>query len=272
MKYLKTFNEARLDYRKYAGLLTAMGHKNRGARMLDYAIEVEKEEEEKKRIQKEEEERKKLQETINEMSRFEPFNLIVSGSQEKVGRFYIMPSPEIDWFKDTLSDWLWDGMNYSLSIPFEFGIMMADKETEETFKDWNWSPEKYDGVSWPNRMYLSVINTNSPSFEGYDRDAFCFSTRVDAMRFKKMLVDLLEGNNDWYFKKWDPNGFVNRIKEVLSPEYINGLIGRMNYNNATLAENLGMSEEEVKENIGKISYQNVINSAKNIRINQIYKD
>jgi hypothetical protein len=264
MKYLKRFNEELKvsTYKSAADKLTKMGHKRRGAQMLDYATQREKEEE-----------RKRLQETINEMSRFEPFNLIVKGNDERIGKFYIMPSPEIDWFKDTLSDWLWDGMNYSLSIPFEFGIMMADKETEETFKDWNWSTEKYDGVSWPNRMYLSVINTNSPSFEGCDRDVFCFSTRVDAMRFKKMLVDLLEGNNDWYFKRWNPDGVVNRIKEVISPEYISELIiPDMNYNNATLAENLGMSEEEVKEKIGVISYQNVINSAKNIRINQIYKD
>jgi hypothetical protein len=263
MKYLKRFNEElRVStYKSAADKLTKMGHKRRGAQMLDYATQREKEEE-----------RKRLQETIHEMSRFEPFNLIIKGNGERIGNFYIMPSPEIDWFKDTLNDWLWDGMNYSLSIPFEFGIMMADEETEEKFEDWRWSTEQYDGVSWPNRMYLSSINVNSPSFEACDRDAFYFTTRSDAMRFKKMIVDLLEGSNDWYFKRWNPDGVVNRIKEVLSPEYINGLIGRTNYHNVTLAENLGMSEEEVKENIGKINYQNVIDSAKNIKINQIYRD
>ena len=263
MKYLKRFNEELKvsTYKSAADKLTKMGHKRRGAQMLDYATQREKEEE-----------RKRLQEIINEMSRFEPFNLIVKGNDERIGKFYIMPSAEIDWFKDTLNDWLWDGMNYNLSIPFEFGIMAADDETEETFKDRNWSPEKWNGVSWPSRMYFSVINTNSPSFEAWDRDVFYFATRADAMRFKKMFVDLLEDKNDWYFKRWNPDGVVNRIKEVISPEYINGLIGRTNYHNVTLAENLGMSEEEVKENIGKINYQNVIDSAKNIKINQIYRD
>jgi hypothetical protein len=202
------------------------------------------------------------------MSRFEPFNLIIKGSDERIGNFYILPSPETEWFKDTLNDWLWYGMRYSLSIPFEFGIMAADEETEETFKDWKWLPEQWDGVSWPNRMYLSLINVNSPSFDAYERDEFYFTTRSDAMRFKKMLVDLLEEKNEWYFKEWNPDGVVNRIKEVISPEYINILIGRMN----TLAENLGMSEEEIKEKIEVINYQNVIDSAKNIKINSIYRD
>ncbi len=263
MKYLKRFNEELKvsTYKSAADKLTKMGHKRRGAQMLDYATQREKEEE-----------RKRLQETIDEMSRFEPFNLILKGNGERIGKFHIMPSAEISWFTDTLNDWLWDGMNYSLSIPFEFGIIAADEETEETFKDWNWSPEKYDGVSWPSRMYFSAINTNSPSFDSWDRDVFYFATRADAMRFKKMLVDLLEDKNDWYFKRWNPDGVVNTIKEFLSPEYISGLISRMNYNNTTLAENLGMSEEEIKEKIEVINYQNVINSAKNIKINQIYRD
>jgi hypothetical protein len=273
MKYLKTFNEARLDYRKYAGLLTAMGHKNRGARMLDYAIEVEKEEEEKKRIQKEEEERMRLQETRDEMSRFEPFNLIINGNQEKMGKFYIMPSVEIDWYKDLLWDWIDDDMNYTCPLPFEFGIMEADEETEETFKDFNWSQEQWTGVIYPNRMYLSTNSVNSPLFDSYDRDIFYFATRADAMRFKKMLVEMLEGKNDWYWRKWNPNGVINRIKEVVSPEYVSNLIEKL----ATKAEERDKLEEaehyrNLLSSVDKVNYQNVIDSAKNIKINQIYRD
>jgi hypothetical protein len=270
---LKTFNEARLDYRKYANELTAMGHKNRGATMLDYAIGVEKEEEEKKRIQREEEKRKRLKENRDEVSRFEPFNLIIGGSQQKRGKFYIIPSVEIDWFNDMLWDWIDDKMSYIISLPFEFGIMAADEETEATFENWPWSPEQWDGVSYPNRMYLSITNTNSPAFDSYDNDIFYFSTRADAVRFKKMFVDLLEEKNEWYFRKWYPNGFVDRIKKYVSPDYVSELIEK----NASRAEEKDKLEEaEQLRNLlprsGELNYQNVIDSAKNIRINKIYKD
>ncbi len=261
MKYLKRFNEELKvsTYKSAADKLTKMGHKRRGAQMLDYATQREKEEE-----------RKRLQETRNELSRFEPFNIIIG---DKMGRFYIMPSVEVDWFKDLLWDWIDDDMQYICTLPFEFGVMMADEETEETFKDWRWSPEQYDGVSYPNRMYLSVTSTNSPAFDSFDRDLFYFATRADAMRFKKMFVDLLEEKNDWYFKKWNPDGVVNRIKKYVSPEYVSELIEQI----ATRAEDRDKLEEaEQLRNLlpraGEVNYQYVIDSAKNIKINQIYRD
>jgi hypothetical protein len=239
-----------------------MGHKRRGAQMLDYATQKEKEEE-----------RRKLQETRDEMSRFEPFNLIIKGNGERSGRFFILPNAEIDWFKDLLYDWIGDDMEYSCSLPLEFGIMMADEETEETFKGWNWIPEQWNGVSYPNRMYLGTTKVFSPSFESWDRDIFQFATRADAMRFKKMFVDLLEGKNDWYFKKWNPDGVVNRIKKYVSPEYVSELIEQI----ATRAEDRDKLEEaeqlrNLLQRAGEVNYQYVIDSAKNIKINQIYRD
>jgi hypothetical protein len=264
MKYLKRFNEELKvsTYKSASTKLTQMGHKRRGAQMLDYATQKEKEEE-----------RRKLQETRDEMSRFEPFNLIIKGNGERSGKFYIIPSVELEWYRDLLWDWIGDGMEYSCSLPFEFGIMVADEETEETFKDWNWIPEQWDGVSYPNRMYLGTTKVFSPSFESWDRDIFQFSTRADAMRFKKMFVDLLEGKNDWYFRKWNPNGVVNRIKKVVSPEYVSGLIEEL----ATREEAIDKLEEAEKyrnllSKVDEVNYQNVIDSAKNIKINQIYRD
>jgi hypothetical protein len=264
MKYLKRFNEElrASTYKSVADKLTKMGHKRRGAQMLDYAGQKEKEEE-----------RKRLQETRDEMSRFEPFNLIIGGSQQKRGKFYIMPTVETDWFSDMLWDWIDDKMSYIISLPFEFGIMAADEETEATFENWPWSPEQWNGVSYPNRMYLSITNTNSPGFDSYDNDIFYFATRADAMRFKKMFVDLLEEKNEWYFRKWYPNGFVDRIKKYVSPDYVSELIEKI----ASRAEEKDKLEEsEQLRNLlpraGELNYQNVIDSAKNIRINQIYKD
>ena len=262
MKYLKRFNEELnvSTYKSAADKLTRMGHKRRGSEMLDYAFQREKEEE-----------RMRLQETRDEMSRFEPFNLIIN--KEKTGKFYIMPIPEVDWFKDTLYDWVFDGMEHGCSLPFEFGIMAADEETEETFKDFDWSPDQYNGVSYPNRMYLSIKDVNSPDFDSYDKDLFHFTTRPDAMRFKKMFVDLLEEKNDWYFKKWNPNGVVSRIKEVVSPEYVSNLIEKIAAE-AEVKDKLEEAEQlrNLLNRVSEISYQNVIDSAKNIRINNIYID
>ena len=262
MKYLKRFNEElkASTYKSAADKLTKMGHKRRGAEMSDYAIRREKEEE-----------RMRLQVTRDEMSRFEPFNLIIN--KEKAGRFYILPNAEIEWFKDLVYDWVDDKMSYICSLPVEFGIMMADEETEETFKDWNWSPEQWNGVSYPNRMYLGTTYANSPAFDSYDRDIFHFATRADAMRFKKMFVDLLEEKNDWYWKKWNPNGVVSRIKEVVSPEYVSNLIEKLAIN-AEDKDKLEEAEQlrNLLPRVDEVNYQNVIDSAKNIRINQIYID
>ncbi len=264
MKYLKRFNEElkASTYKSAATKLTQIGHKRRGAQMLDYATQREKEEE-----------RIRLQETRDEMSRFEPFNLIIRGDQEKTGKFFILPSVEIDWFKDMLWDWIGDGMEYGCSLPIEFGIMAADEETEDAFKDWNWQPEKWNGVSYPNRMYLGTSYVNSSNFDAWDRDIFYFATRADAMRFKRLLVEMLEEKNDWYWKKWNPDGAVNRIKEVVSPEYVSQLIEQI----ATRAEDRDKLEEaEQLRNLlpraGEVNYQYVIDSAKNIKINQIYRD
>jgi hypothetical protein len=88
-----------------------------------------------------------------------------------------------------------------------------------------------------------------------------------------MLVEMLEGKNDWYFKKWNPNGVVSRIKEVVSSEYISNLIEKL----ATNAEERDKLEEaeqlrNLLPRVDEMNYQNVIDSAKNIKINQIYRD
>jgi hypothetical protein len=90
MKYLKRFNEElkASTYKSAATKLTQIGHKRRGAQMLDFATQREKEEE-----------RMRLQETRDELSRFEPFNLIIKGNEEKSGNFYILPNVEIEWFE-----------------------------------------------------------------------------------------------------------------------------------------------------------------------------
>ena len=88
-----------------------------------------------------------------------------------------------------------------------------------------------------------------------------------------MFVEMLEEKNDWYFKKWNPDGVVNRIKKYVSPEYVSQLIEQI----ATRAEDRDKLEEaEQLRNLlpraGEVNYQYVIDSAKNIKINQIYRD
>jgi hypothetical protein len=148
------------------------------------------------------------------------------------------------------------------------------KETKEKFKSWNWSPEQDSGISWPNRLWLSTSSINSPCFDPWDKDEFYFSTRADAMRFKKMFVDLLEGKIDWYDKRWNKNKSpIDELKQILSPRNISLKIDYI----VTMYEERDDMEEadkirELEKRIGEINYQNVINSAKNIKINSIYID
>jgi hypothetical protein len=283
MKYLKRFNEElKADTYKRAGTkLLHLGHKRRSSEMLDYASQREKIEQERKRKLEEwkkklsqEKIRRNLRETEDELGRFKPFNLIIKGDYEMIGNFYILPNTDIYVFKDILTDFIHDKMEYQLSVPFEFGIMAADKETKEKFKNWNWSPEQYSGISWPNRLWLSTTSINSPCFDPWDKDDFYFSTRVDAMRFKKMFVDLLEGKIDWYDKRWNKNKSpIDELKQILSPRNISL---KIDYIVTKYEERDDMEEadkiRELEKRIGEINYQNVINSAKNIKINSIYID
>lgn len=219
MKYLKKYNEELLPstYRSASTKLRTIGHGRRSAEMEAYAKELE----EKERLRKNEIRRQG-------MISVDPFHLIfLRGSygnppNEKVlceGLFYIEPSFDWSWFQDMYADWENDNCSYTLSLPFEFGTMPADEETQQKFDAAPKSEDAYEGVHYGTRMWLNIINENERevsvsgkySWEGRDGDYFVFGSRQEAIRFKKCLADAVEGKTQWGKSEWAPEGIQSNF-------------------------------------------------------------
>lgn len=231
MKYLKKYNEELLPstYRSASTKLRTIGHGRRSAEMEAYAKELE----EKERLRKNEIRRQG-------MISVDPFHLIYLkgsyGGKETTlceGLFYIEPSFDWSWFSDMYADWENDNCSYTLSLPFEFGTMPADAETQQKFDAAPLSEESYEGVHYGTRMWLNIINQNERevsisgkySWEGRDSDYFVFGSRQEAIRFKKCLADAVEGKTQWGKTGWSPEGiqsnfndFFKSSKEENKPE------------------------------------------------------
>ena len=219
MKYLKKYNEELLPdtYRSASTKLRTIGHTRRSAEMEAYAKELE----EKERLRKNEIRKQG-------MISVDPFHLIFLKSSygnppnEKVlceGLFYIEPSFDWSWFQDMYADWENDSFSYTLSLPFEFGTMPADAETQQKFDAAPKSEDAYEGVHYGTRMWLNIINQNERdvsisgkySWEGRDGDEFIFATRQEAIRFKKLLADAVEGKTQWGKTSWAPEGIQSNF-------------------------------------------------------------
>ena len=222
MKYLKKYNEELLPgtYRTVSTKLKNIGHTRRSAEMEAYAKELE----EKERLRKNEIRKQG-------MTSVDPFHLIFLKSSynsstkshnEKTlceGLFYIEPSFDWSWFQDMYGDWENDDCSYTLSLPFEFGTMPADTETQQKFDAANFSEEAYEGVHYGTRMWLNIINQNERdvsisgkySWEGRDSDYFVFGSRQEAIRFKKCLADAVEGKTQWGKTSWAPEGIQSNF-------------------------------------------------------------
>jgi len=224
MKYLKRYNEELLPstYRSASTKLKTIGHVRRSGEMEAYAKELE----EKERLRKNEIRRQG-------MTSIDPFHLIYLKSSynsstkshsEKFlcdGLFYIEPSFDWSWFSDMYVDWENDNFSYTLSLPFEFGTMPADEETQQKFDAAPFSEEAYEGVHYGTRMWLNIINQNERdvsvsgkySWEGRDSDEFVFATRQEAIRFKKCLADAVEGKTQWGKTGWAPEGIQSNFND-----------------------------------------------------------
>ena len=220
MKYLKKYNEelSPSTYRSASTKLRTIGHTRRSAEMESYAKELE----EKERLRKNEIRKQG-------MISVDPFHLIFLrygtqfvGTNEKVlceGLFYIEPSFDWSWFQDMYADWESDNCSYTLSLPFEFGTMPADAETQQKFDAAPKSEDAYEGVHYGTRMWLNIINENERevsssgkySWEGRDGDYFVFGSRQEAIRFKKCLADAVEGKTQWGKTSWAPEGIQSNF-------------------------------------------------------------
>ena len=229
MKHLKSYNlfeELKSTTYKSAGdKFTNIGHKRRGAELLDYATQVELKEKSQKLLQ--------AQNQNKEFGLFDITMLRGWGDNRKSifsGKFYLQMCLESDWFRDQLWDWLDEGMDWNMGIAMEFAIIPPDDETLkmiETSEDKDieyfrnnsmWSD---DYRYWSNRLWITLCGTNAiplskAGLEGFeDRDGFSFyfNSRSEAMRFRNLVADTLEGKTNW--SSWRERTIATQLKDTV---------------------------------------------------------
>ena len=229
MKHLKSYNlfeELKSTTYKSAGdKFTNIGHKRRGAELLDYATKVELREKSEKLLQAQ-----------NKNKEFGTFDITMlrgwGGNKKEIfsGKFYLQMCLESDWFKDQLWDWLDEGMDWNMGIATEFAIIPADDETLKMIETSEDKDIEYlrnnsmwgdDYRYWTNRLWITLAgNGGTPkSFAGLggfeDRDGFSFyfNSRSEAMRFKNLLTDTLEGKNNW--SSWRERTIATQLKDTV---------------------------------------------------------
>lgn len=225
MKYLKRYNEELLPstYVSASSKLKQLGHVRRSKELEDWS--------------KVEQERLKKQQQLirkGELSQFPPFKLKFYkqrwNANTKVteedflgeGLFYVEPSFGSDWFGDMMYDHESDG--HGLSIPIEFGTTPANEESEVVWEEIknkcsSLKEQEYDGITYNTRMWIKlfdsdsyvITNENKCYWETSDNGLFVLDSRSEAVRFKKLLVESLEGKNQWGKNKWSPEGMYGHF-------------------------------------------------------------
>ena len=212
MKYIKSFNEELRPhiYKNVAAKLRqTYGHHKRADKLDAYADELYN----KQTEQRIENNRQKCSKygsfkgKLKVQTRDGSWKVISSEIIE--GSFYISLWFDDDWFSDMMREsWLAEGFQYSTALPFDFDVMAADEETQKKINESG--IEQNDAMVYSNRLEMGYITTNPEDkdelivnpkgFSFYDRDQdsnFHFSTRSEALRFKKLFVGAILGENDF---------------------------------------------------------------------------
>jgi len=233
MKHLKTINELKSStYKSAATKLKQMGHIRRSGELEEWTKEVQNKEKDARELQ-----------NYNEFKHDVPFkiNLVKvkwDGATKTrkhdimiTGNFYLKPSFDNSWAQDQYNDNAdEDGTTeYTYHMPFEVGIMAADEETKEKFREIEsqLSDEVYEGVYWLQRLYYKLINegakeitpTGDYSWECREGDEIVFENRAEALRFKKMFVDAVHGRNNFGNSKWIPSMY-EQIKKFFMGDWL----------------------------------------------------
>jgi hypothetical protein len=203
MKYLRKITEElkASTYKSAADKLSNMGHKRRSAELKDYSDYVSRKEEEEK-----------IEKRLQFVRKFPPFHLKWFRDGQKTnqvplfeGLFYIEPSFDSQYFNDHVSDYKNDLCE--LWISFDFACTPADEDTIKRWKEIEGGIrlDSYYNMYWPNKLSCELIPTGHANIvsngkcymENIDSDYFVFSNRQEAIKFKKLLIESLEGKNNW---------------------------------------------------------------------------
>lgn len=231
MKYLKKFNELKSStYRTAANRLKGLGHSRRAAAMTDYVAAVE----DRERIEKIKDNREKYAHTGVFKASVVHEKTSGRGAERTVD--YISPLAERGiegemtgnfhialWFdEDVFHDRIWEyikGEN-GVWLNFTLGIVPADEETASWFCTKERGVAGYDfyweGIYSPNRPFSKITN-DAGNFdpspirnENWESDRFVFEGRQEAMKFRKLMIDIFEGRAEM---PYDP---AEQVKKALA--------------------------------------------------------
>ena len=252
-------------YISAAQKLKQKGHNRRAGELENWKKEVE-----------EKERQIRYDQRISEMKKWGPFRLQFCkakwNAQTKAhnyqpffeGNFYIEPSFPYDWFQDMMHDS--EQEEFSLSLPIELGVMPADGETKLEFEKCKLAGEIWEGQYWPTRVWIQLFDTGrripekpNCTYESVDNDIFFFSTRAEAIRFKKLLSDALVGKNDWGKNKWNEKGLISSFEAFFKKD-------------AEWRERHQPSDNVLDPYFTKEDLQRVSDSVKALSINDLYLD
>ena len=268
MKHLKRINELKSStYSNAAVKLKQMGHIRRSGELEQWTKEVQNKEKDAREL-----------ENFNSFKHDVPFkiNLVKakwnSGTKTRAheimmtGNFYLKPSFDDYWAHDSYRDNLnEDGtVGYTFFMPFEIGIMAADEETKEKFREIEskLSDEVYEGVYWLQRLYYKLINEGSKeitptgdySWECRENDEIMFENRAEALRFKKMFVDAVHGRNTFGNSKWIPS-MHEQLKKFFKGDWLDTTYSK-----------------KQPETFNEEAFKKFLDSTNKMSINQLYRN
>jgi len=208
MKYIKSFNEELRPhvYKSAAAKLRQdYGHHKRADKLDAYGDEIYN----KEALKRIENNRQKFSKygsfkgRLKVQLRDRSWKIINEDTIE--GNFYISLWFDDDWFTDMIREsWIAEGFQYGCALPFDFDVKAADEETQKKIDETG--VEQNDGMVYSNRLEMGYISrqpdgdyiVDPKSFSFYDRDQyseFYFSTRSDALKFKRLFVGAILGEN-----------------------------------------------------------------------------
>lgn len=258
MKHIKSFNEELTPYvyRKAASLANQYKQPKRAERFTNWANELTNKENIKKA--------KENHERLSQYGAFDGYLSVGYNGEDIVGKFYLDIWFDDDWFKDIVYQSWDDGVfDHGISLPFEIEIIAADEETQRKIDESE--IEQNYGVIWPNRleMYLSTYDkdtretTLKPNGYGYysrDSEDFHFLDRRNAVKFKKLLIDALDGKNSFgcsnTYVKFDT--LKDHIKTTL--------------------DKVSSDKNLVDCPVDSSIYDDLVNNMRNMSLNKLYKD
>lgn len=275
MRYLKKFNEDlnATTYKSAGDKFNKIGHTRRGSELLDYANQVEL-------IEKS----KRLSEAQNENKEFGLFDITLVrgyGTTAKYifsGKFYLQMCLESDWFMDQLSDWLYEDMDWHLGIAMEFAIIPSDVSVLEMIERSEDPSIQYfrnnamwsnDYRYWTNRLFITVFdkggdvsNKCNGIFDDRDGFSFYFNSRKEAIRFKRLLVDTLEGKSNW--GTYREKTIAGQLKSTLG---LDDETWRKKW-----ADTNHFSDTCPENPFGEETYNGAVDAIRRMSINGLYRD